>query len=455
MHGFSYITCSSCVFFGQSVPLVPDMPISGKGGITPAMTTSVSLRDAPLVYLVLTNAGKPVFYSHGSEEDVVQHMAVIQAIVSCFDDNKPLETIHSPDATIVFSNCPPLVLAAIDKQGRSVRQLKVHLALLHAQILSVLTKQQLEKQLDQRPNFDIRPLLGGTEVFLRALSRDFENGEPWSWLGALETLEMRRHARNDLNEALLKARTDSSLLYGLVLTNKLLAGVVRPKQHSLHPPDLHLVCSMLFNTSVFREGEHWVPICFPKFNPNGFLYAYITQLEAGDTAAEHNGVSTAGIKPSLVLVSPSKQGFFEMQQVAKTVQENLDPKMVQAIDYDSSKRIDCKSIDIEPICYFVYKSRPLVQFLQSQFQCSNTSESEVKLQFAQLQANMIQRRQRVSWTLVGDGTSSILGWYTPAFELYCYATTNDKEKVSTSVKRLVSWVRKHEGRLFVVDGASF
>lgn len=425
------------------------------------MTTSVSLRDAPLVYLVLTNAGKPVFYSQGSEEDVVQHMAVIQAIVSCFDENKALETIHSNEATIVFSNCSPLVLAAIDKQGRSVRQLKVHLALLHAQILSVLTKQQLEKQLGQRPNFDIRPLLGGTEVFLRALSHDFENGEPWSWLGALETLEMRRHARNDLNEALLKARADSSLLYGLVLTNKLLAGVVRPKQHSLHPPDLHLVCSMLFNTSVFREGEHWVPICFPKFNPNGFLYAYITQLEARSTSSEETTGdsttedSTAAIKPSLVLVSPSKQGFFEMQQVAKTVQETLDPKIVNSIDYDSSKRIDCKAIEVEPICYFVYKSRPLVQFLQSQFRCTDTSETDIKLQFAQLQAKMIQRRQRVSWTLVGDGTSSILGWYTPAFELYCYASTNDKEKVSTAVKKLVSWVRKHEARLFVVDGASF
>lgn len=407
------------------------------------------VKNEELIYIILTFSGKPVYYSKGEEQEIACYTAVIQAIVSCFESSQELRCIESEAGQIVLHLANPLILAAIDRRQHSVSQLKAHLSLLHAQILSVLTKQQLEKQFVSRPGVDLRPMLGGTEVYLNALSQEFTRSSPWTWLNALECLELRRSSRAKLNAALLESRAQSSLLYGLMVSNSRLSGVLRPKKHSLHPPDLHLLFSMLFNTSAFIEGEHWVPICFPKFNPNGFLYAYIRLVVSPHTY--------------LVLVSPNRQGFFEMQSVGFEILERIESSVIRSVSEATMRgRLSCSALDIAPIEFFIYKSHSHVQYLQSTL--SEAVPKDVYLQVAKLQASMSSKRQRICWSMAEKG--SVLGWHTPAFELYCYTVTMDestndpvipdaKELVSNAIKKLVAWIRKHETRLFIVDGATF
>ena len=397
------------------------------------LDSSHPLDSSRPLYLILTHSAKPVFYSSGDEEEVARYAAVIQAIVACFPQQE-LRVVESGAALIALQTSFPLILAAVDRDRRSAHQLRTHLDLLYAQVLSVLTKQQLEKQYRAKPGIDLRPLLGGTETFLRALVRSMSAAEPWTWLGALESLELRRSARARLNQALLDSRSQSSLLYGLVASSGRFGGVVRPRQHSLHPPDLHLVFNMLFNTAVFAEGENWVPICFPRFNANGFLYAYIRLISP---------------ETYLVLVSADKHGFFEMQRVGHAFAERLDASLAEAFALAARRRfISIESTGAAPLDYFVYKSRGHVQFIQSE-----PRGPRLNLRFAQLQAAMAAQRLRICWYKWGDG--SVLGWHTPAFELYCYAKSDDREVVSQAVKRLVAWIRRYETRLFIVDGATF
>lgn len=131
-------------------------------------------------------------------------------------------------------------------------------------------------------------------------------GSPQILLSALECVKMRKHHREKINNILLKSRS-SSLLYGLVIADERLVSVIRPKRHSLHPPDLQLLFSMLFNASTFRDGgEHWTPICLPKFNSKGFLHAYICFFRK---------------EIALVLISADKDAFFEMREVKEVVVE--------------------------------------------------------------------------------------------------------------------------------------
>ena len=42
--------------------------------------------------------------------------------------------------------------------------------------------------------------------------------------------------------------------------------------------DLHLLLNTLASSPTLRTSETWIPMCFPKFNPAGFVHAYISAV---------------------------------------------------------------------------------------------------------------------------------------------------------------------------------
>jgi len=72
---------------------------------------------------------------------------------------------------------------------------------------------------------------------------------------------------------------------------------------------MQLLFSMVFNSTSFLNGnEHWIPLCLPKFNAKGFLYAYIW--------AQNNIV--------VILISADKTSFFHMRAIKEKVMEDLE-----------------------------------------------------------------------------------------------------------------------------------
>lgn len=69
-------------------------------------------------------------------------------------------------------------------------------------------------------------------------------------------------------------------MYSLLLAGPDLNPVtlLRPKKHSIHPTDLHLLLNLIRSSPALREidNESWLPICLPKLSQDGFLYAYVT-----------------------------------------------------------------------------------------------------------------------------------------------------------------------------------
>lgn len=39
---------------------------------------------------------------------------------------------------------------------------------------------------------------------------------------------------------------------------------------------MHLLLNTLATSATLRSVETWLPICLPKFNPAGFVHAYIS-----------------------------------------------------------------------------------------------------------------------------------------------------------------------------------
>lgn len=414
-------------------------------------------------YFILSSAGKPIYSMNGSDELITGYMGIFQAIVSYFettsggsgtDDGhksaqEQLKSVKAGNTLFVFSVNDPLILIAVDKLGQSEYQLRAQLDVLYAQILSTLTKSQLAKVFKGRTNFDLRQLLGGTEVFLNALTREMSFGSPGILLGSLECLRLRKSIRTKINSVLIERRT-KSLLYGMIVADSRLASVIRPRRHSLHPPDLHLVFSMLFNTTSFSKGgEHWVPICLPKFNSTGFLYAYI-YFFAPECA--------------IVLISPDKNSFFEMRECKELVLADLHAQKLAAPITTSLTRGRFHSSDIPGasiIRHFLYKSKANVQFVMPAHHTGDDAHARHKLMvlYHQLHGAVHSRygHIKVYHTTSGSGGLTGLAWVTPSFEMYCVTGGSGvtKEAVSAGVRAIVGWVKQHEERLFVIGGAVF
>ena len=94
---------------------------------------------------------------------------------------------------------------------------------------------------------------------------------------------------------------------------------MRPRKHSLHPGDLHLIFNMLFEAGGVKasEGENWIPLCLPGFNNTGYVYMYVSFLPVDTSQPEslylRNSNSSEDV--AVILISANKEAFFELQEM--------------------------------------------------------------------------------------------------------------------------------------------
>ena len=302
-------------------------------------------------FFILSGAGKPIYSRHGNGSGAEQmlvsgYMGVTHTIISFFQDSAsggPGDSLRSFVAGkhrfVVLREEGPLYLVAVSSLPcESEAQLRAQLDKLYSQVVATLTVSALTKIFSQREGYDLRRLLGGTEVFLDGLSDAMTKGDPGTLLGALECVRLRKRVREKVNGVMLKCRTEK-LLYGMLVADGRLVGVIRPRRHTLHPMDLQVVFGMLFNSGTFRDsgtrmpsgevaggggegltadaaggasggsGEHWTPICLPKFNSKGYLYAYIHFWRR---------------ELAIVLISADSGSFFELRGMKESFVAKLD-----------------------------------------------------------------------------------------------------------------------------------
>lgn len=243
------------------------------------------------------------------------YVGIIQTIISFYHhSDDTLRSFSAGDTKFVILIQGPLYLVAISRILESDTQLRLQLEALYMQILSTLTLPALTHLFSIRPSTDLKRPLQGTESLLSSLADTFTKGSPTTLLSALECLKIREAHRQSINNALLKSKVES-LLYGLVVAGGRLVSVVRPKKHSLHPGDLQLLFNMIFEADGVKAGggESWIPVCLPGFNSSGYLYMYVSFLDLRGEVSTPNETTTKDKSVAIVLISPNKGSFFELQ----------------------------------------------------------------------------------------------------------------------------------------------
>lgn len=210
---------------------------------------------------------------------------------------------------------------------------------------------------------------------------------------SLNTLRLEPSLRLRVADALvpppnMKSRL-KDILYALVVVDEKVVTIARPKKHTVHPADLHVLLATVGSPAIKGNTASWLPICLPKFNPNGLLHSYASYLpthstppnteegewEEGDQPEQGNEID-----PSICLVIVSASGDFE------SVREWADVATRRLNEADSLKHLiraaqkSAYSVDelgIPGLRHFFYKSRANVQVTSPVFEGLESMGEEV------------------------------------------------------------------------------
>ncbi|KAJ4348171.1 Vacuolar fusion protein mon1 [Didymosphaeria variabile] len=419
-------------------------------------------------FLILSSAGKPIYSRHGDDQLITNYIGVVQTIISFYQStDDTLRGFTAGDVRFVVMSKGPLNLVAITRLPESDTQLRAQLDALYMQILSTLTLPSMQRMFAVRANYDLRRPLQGTESLLSALADGFTRGSPSTLLGALECLKLRKSHRQTINSTLLKTRSPN-LLYGLIVASGKLVSVVRPKKHSLHPGDLHLIFNMLFEAGSVKAGggENWIPLCLPGFNNTGYLYMYVSFLNLEHPSEQiHERPKSSEGDPdevAVLLISAEKEGFFEMRGMRDDLVEQLQRN--HSIDnIRTAVRLGRPlATDIVPgtvLRHFLFKSRGNVQFfspsLSPHFSTPVDRRRLLNL-YSSLHSHLHAKPTSLKIHYEMSVNVISLAWSTPLFELYCVADgRTSRQALAAAAMKVVEWVRREEERIFIIGGAVF
>nr|XP_058961263.1 vacuolar fusion protein MON1 homolog A-like [Pocillopora verrucosa] len=394
-----------------------------------------------------SEAGKPIYSRYGSEDKLATLMGVMQALVSFVQVGKnTIRCIMAGDHKFVFLVRGHVILVAVAYTPESVTQLVLQLSYVYNQILSVLTYTQLARIMEQRRNYDLRRLLAGTEKFIDNLLNLMDH-EPSFLLGSVRCLPLPSSVRETIGQSMLQARV-KDLVFAILVANNQLITLIRPKKYSLHPSDLHLIFNLVSASTSFQTAESWTPICLPRFDNSGYLYAHISYLDDNCPAC-------------LLLLSTDRDAFFELAETRlKTVERLKRYRCLEAINEAVAKKsYSTDQVGIPELYHFIYKSKSTAQYTSPELEAPYVEPEEQERLFGLYLYlhHRIHSPARPLKILCHVGVREmLLGWVTSGFELYAaFSPLVTKPDAIIAINKLLRWIKREEDRLFILSSQVF
>ncbi|TBU27209.1 trafficking protein Mon1-domain-containing protein [Dichomitus squalens] len=474
---------------------------SGKAGSMQEIAHTPAEQYLPRQYFVLTDAGKPVFVSDqdANSDSVTSMLGVAQALVSIFlDDGDKLRTINAGNMRIVFLLRPPLYYVCVSSWGEPESVTRFHLEYLHLQILSVFSAEQLRRMFEQRRNFDLGRLLRGAEPLLYSLLSRLE----WDLAmgtSSLHCLKLDPALRKCVADILVPTSKIKDILYVIMIAQGRVITLVRPRKHSIHPSDLHILINTIHSPSILNNSAtaSYLPVCLPKFNPSAFVNAYVMFLPrsdlqdaakkptseadsesvrsnpdeqpANETASSNSSPSSSstGRVPEIALVAVSGSADFELVRgwadntIHRLSHDSLLKNLNDAISQGSTE-YSVSNLSIPGLRHFIYKSRSHVQITMPLFEDPYDSPNEKRrlVTLYQTLYDAIHAKSGQEHTLklqyIKTSQESVMGWITQPFELYIALSPRlPKSAAVNAANAIARWVQKEEKQLFLRDAPVF
>ncbi|ORX60902.1 DUF254-domain-containing protein [Piromyces finnis] len=426
-------------------------------------------------FFILSSAGKPIYTRYGDESKLSSLMGVIQAIISYYStDNDEISCINTSTHKIVFLLRNPLYLVCVSQTNESEEHLRLQLLYLYNQILFSLTSVQLTKIFQDRVNFDLRNLLSGTEIYMDELSRKFSVDASFM-LKSIRCLRLKNDLRNTIGEIMNNYRP-KNILYGILTYNDKIINIIRPKKQSVHPLDIHLILNMINSTS-FRSVESWSPICLPKYNSRGFLYAYVSYLDNIESQSQSESEITSPVSPTspsssnsnmkitktdicLTLLSPDKNAFYYLSNCKKKIEKIFNKSSIfKSISNQKNKtELDISDFGIPHLRHVLYKSNKHLQFVETKRLSpydDPPSYRRLLRSYKYLDSKIHSYKKNLKFCyILGKNELSVL-WIKDDFELYAaFSPFISKTIAYNDLLLIEKWFKKQDN-LFITTSQVF
>lgn len=266
-------------------------------------------------------------------------------------------SITAGERLLVFKNTEALTFVAISDGRDGIHNeawLRLQLEYVYAQVIFTITA-QVQSILTNSPSYDLRSMMGpNVNNSIRNLLDEFNPVVDNLYDGneSEEQSSLRRNRNNiigssgcksfltagvecihpippeirdNASKLLIQAcgygrhsstrsHSENNLFVMLVVGTRLVT-IVQPSNPSsqLHTSDIHLILTFVGRQPGLLINELWFPLCLPRFDSSGFLYAYTSCLDPLDTGL------------SIVMISPdsSTDQFEAFRSAANTVRMKL------------------------------------------------------------------------------------------------------------------------------------
>ncbi|KAJ1918194.1 Vacuolar fusion protein mon1 [Mycoemilia scoparia] len=396
-------------------------------------------------FFILSSAGKPIYSRYGDEVKLSSLMASMQGIISLFADvEDSIRSTSFGDHKIVFLLKDNLYFIAASRVDNSEIVIREQLNYMYYQIVSIINNTNLRAIFGERPNADLRRYLEGSEHVLDHLVDCLDTDLCFS-LGSLDVMNVKYSLREHIGKTLLEKRP-KGLLYAIVASGMKLITILRPRKHSLHPIDLHLIFSMVNSSRTFNAPETCVPICLPRFNDKRFLNVYVSFIVP---------------KVALILVYPARDSFQIMSEYRNNVTERLktDGSMQRLSDLASIPPLSPDQMEIPGLLQFYYKSK---EHLVYETPCETLFNAvwnprRITRCYRNIRVMMLSTAlepHKICHQV--NEEEVILGWNTSAFELYAaFSPNTDTKSITNGANSIIQWIRRERDQLFVIHSPSF
>ncbi|KAJ1938190.1 Vacuolar fusion protein MON1 A [Linderina macrospora] len=220
---------------------------------------------------------------------------------------------------------------------------------------------------------------------------------------------------------------------------------MRPRKHSLHPSDLMLLFNMAASRG-FLTGEHWTPVCLPRFNDQGFLHVYVNYITPN---------------AALLLVSADRDSFPTMSECCGNIVEDLssDGSLQRLDDAAAQRALHPSELGVRRLLHMHYKHKTLVQNFGSCFDDSVPEDDRLRIlsTYKRLRLHMVgNMSQPLRIIYRRTATDTVLAWQSTKFELYAtVAPTMDVRAMIRMVNNVLEWIRSEEDHLFIINSPSY
>jgi len=401
----------------------------------------------PYQIWILSEYGRPIYSTCGREDALSPFFALIQVLVKRYETwDNALKSIQTSNLYIQISFKAPLILCIV---SRHPFNLNMQLEIIFNQILSMLSRNTLKGVYEKNGHqFDLRRWLDGLDKRVNACVEGF-NEDPVVFSSGFRILPLGSNERDFITNLLTTSINESNtnnVAFAIMVAHRQLIAIARMRHLDLNASDFNIVVNLIETHSSLRDGESFVPLCLPHFNKDSYLHAYISYL-------------WEGTGPCLILLSASKDDFFELQKIKQDVEEKM-PQYKHYVQLKSAlthpDAFSIKQLACPDLWNFMYKNVQL-----SQVCCSSPEKPYININelehvyhgyFKFL--DMFRRvNTKVKMFFHRMEAFTLFSWITESFELHCvFSPFVTKKTAWSAAENMLKILRKSEKRVFLQPG---